>query len=173
MHIFLKYPQPEARKTQLGKADYSYPEVGFTKKDCLESLNNKYNIDRYQETLGSGNATFEKAKKSLKEWKHFDLGWAHIAAGEPKQQQIVSVVVKVFGIWTLNHCKVVYIIDEEHRWGFAYGTLKSHGESGEERFMLYHNPQTDIVSFEILAFSKPQHWLAKLTSWATARPPRA
>jgi hypothetical protein len=29
----------------------------------------------------------------------------------------------VFGVWTLNTCRIVYVVDEATRFGFAYGTL--------------------------------------------------
>ena len=33
-------------------------------------------------------------------------------------------------------CRVIYIIDEDDRWGYAYGTLPHHVERGEESFIV-------------------------------------
>ena len=48
------------------------------------------------------------------------------------------------------------------RFGFAYGTLPGHVESGEERFLIEWDHATDIVWFDILAFSRPRHYLVRL-----------
>ena len=50
--------------------------------------------------------------------------------------------------------RVVYVVDEARRKGFAYGTLAGHPESGEEAFIV---EQTDdgSVWLEIRAFSRP------------------
>ena len=39
-------------------------------------------------------------------------------------------------------CRVVYVVDEPDRRGFAYGTLPGHAESGEELFMVRFDPAT-------------------------------
>jgi uncharacterized protein (UPF0548 family) len=52
--------------------------------------------------------------------------------------------------------------DAEYRYGFAYGTLPGHVESGEERFLIELDHATDTVYFDILAFSRPRHLLVRL-----------
>ena len=47
-------------------------------------------------------------------------------------------------------------------FGFAYGTLPSHIERGEERFLVECDPVDGSVWYDILAFSQPRHVLAKL-----------
>jgi uncharacterized protein (UPF0548 family) len=59
----------------------------------------------------------------------------------------------------------VYTIDETGpvcRFGFAYGTLPDHAESGEERFLVEWDRATDAVHYDILAFSRPRHPLARI-----------
>ena len=74
-----------------------------------------------------------------------------------------SVVLDIpFGPFRfLAPARVVYVIDEPSRKGFAYGTLRGHPESGEESFIV---EQTDdgSVWLEISAFSRPANafwWL--------------
>src|SRR5262249_51861973 len=58
----------------------------------------------------------------------------------------------------------VYVVDDEgpvQRFGFAYGTLPGHAESGEERFTVEGHEQDDAVWYDILAFSRPQQLLAR------------
>ena len=61
-------------------------------------------------------------------------------------------------------CRVVYVVDEPDRRGFAYGTLPGHPESGEELFCVRHDPATDAVYAEISAFSRPATWWSRLGS---------
>ncbi len=42
-------------------------------------------------------------------------------------------------------CRVVYVVDEPDRRGFAYGTLPGHAESGEELFLVRYDPATEEV----------------------------
>jgi uncharacterized protein (UPF0548 family) len=56
----------------------------------------------------------------------------------------------------------VYVVDEPHVRGFAYGTLPGHPESGEERFVVRHDPATAAVYAEVCAFSRPATWWSKV-----------
>jgi uncharacterized protein (UPF0548 family) len=55
----------------------------------------------------------------------------------------------------------VYVLDETSPVrcvGFAYGTLPGHAARGEERFSIeWHSD--DTVWYDLLAFSRPGHWL--------------
>ena len=76
----------------------------------------------------------------------------------------VAVSVRHLGFYSLNACRIVYIVDEPgpmRRFGFAYGTLAEHAESGEERFTVEWDDQ-DNVGYDIFAFSRPRHPLARL-----------
>jgi uncharacterized protein (UPF0548 family) len=53
---------------------------------------------------------------------------------------------------------VVYLVDDRGthpRFGFAYGTLTQHAETGEERFTVEMRPEDETVWYDILAFSRP------------------
>ena len=53
--------------------------------------------------------------------------------------------------------RVVYVVDQPSRKGFAYGTLPGHPERGEESFMVDHR-EDDSVWLTIRAFSRPANW---------------
>jgi uncharacterized protein (UPF0548 family) len=75
-----------------------------------------------------------------------------------------AVLVMRFGWGPLGlsiPCRVVYLINEPNRCGFAYGTLPSHPEAGEELFLLERGHDGSI-SFTIRAFSRPATALARL-----------
>jgi len=52
--------------------------------------------------------------------------------------------------------RVVYVIDEPARKGFAYGTLPGHPERGEEAFVVERRSD-DSVWLVIRAFSRPSN----------------
>ncbi len=126
-----------------------------------------YDFDEASVEIGHGKADFERARTALMAWKHFDLGWvetfprhAPVAAGT-----VVAVLIRHFGLWSLNGCRVLYTVgglEDVTRFGFAYGTLTNHAESGEELFEVFIDPQTDSVMYRIRAMSRPQATLARI-----------
>ncbi len=143
--------------------DVSYVEVGASRGQPPHG----YNVDRTQLLLGHGAAVFAAAKAALERWQHFQLGWVEAWPNDTKIEPgaVVAVLVRTYGFWWLNACRIVYVIDEQGpsvRFGFAYGTLPGHAEQGEERFSIEWNRADDSVTYTILAFSRPRHLLAKL-----------
>lgn len=79
--------------------------------------------------------------------------------------QVVAIIGWAVGFWWLNSCRIIYTVDEPgaiNKFGFAYGTLPGHVESGEERFLIEWDRETDKVCYDILAFSRPNHFLTRL-----------
>jgi uncharacterized protein (UPF0548 family) len=140
---------------------FTYPEVGATNTTPPAG----YNLDHNRMRLGEGEATYQRAVEALRNWQQFDLGWVTIVPRGVviETGAIVAVKARAFGTWSLNACRVVYVIDEPRRFGFAYGTLPDHVERGEERFLIEWLDD-DSVWYDILAFSRPQHPLVKLSS---------
>ncbi len=54
-------------------------------------------------------------------------------------------------------CRVIWVIDEPTRKGFAYGTLQGHPECGEEAFIV-EKTDDDSVWLTIRTFSRPGTW---------------
>jgi uncharacterized protein (UPF0548 family) len=126
-----------------------------------------YVVDLTRVELGKGQRVFERAKAGLESWEQFRLGWLEAWPGDTPIEagRAVAVVAHVIGAWWLNACRIVYVVDEQRpirRFGFAYGTLPGHIEAGEERFLLEWDPANDTVSYDIRAFSRPRHVLARL-----------
>ena len=65
-------------------------------------------------------------------------------------------------------CRVVYVVDERDRHGFAYGTLPGHAESGEELFLVRYDPATEKVFAVVMAFSRHATWWSRLGSPVTS-----
>lgn len=139
---------------------HSYPEVGHTRLDAaVQGYNNDFNFIE----LGSGEAVWEAAKTAMRQWRMFPGGWAYVAPADTpiEQGRVVAMAARVLGMWWLNSCRIVYVLDEEHRFGFAYGTLPGHAERGEELFMV-EKTADGSVRYVLKAFSWPRHWAARL-----------
>jgi uncharacterized protein (UPF0548 family) len=143
--------------------DLTYLAVGAT----ADSPPPEYDCDHTRIKLGDGEQVFETGKAALERWEHFHLGWVEACPPDTPIQvgQVVAVVAWNLGLWWVNAARIIYKVDEDgplRRFGFAYGTLPDHVESGEERFMIEWDRATGSVCYDILAFSRPRHVLAWL-----------
>src|SRR5262245_62107513 len=135
---------------------FSYAEVECTRKDAP----NGYVADHNRIELSKGIDAFKRAKDAVRQWKMFDMPWVDLFLPDTPLEPGASVAVLIphLGFWSLNACKIVYLIDELgpiEKFGFAYGTLTDHGERGEERFTVeFHSDQT--VWYDLRAFSRPR-----------------
>jgi len=145
------------------KLDFTYSAVGATAAVPPAG----FVVDRTRINLGEGARVFATARAALERWEHFRLGWVEALPLETpiKVGEVVAVMAQLFGLWHLNACRIVYVVDDEgpvKRYGFAYGTLPEHAESGEERFTVEWQEGDNAVWYDILAFSRPQKILARL-----------
>ena len=149
--------------TAQAKRDFSYSAVGAT----AHQLPAGFVVDRTRIKLGEGEPVFQAAKAALQRWRQFDLGWLEAWPPETPIQPgaVVVIVARAVGRWWLNACKIVYVVDESgpiRRFGLAYGTLPAHAGRGEERFLIEWDPADNSVWYDILAFSRPNHFLSRL-----------
>jgi uncharacterized protein (UPF0548 family) len=170
MPSFLK-PNPAALRRTLAaqsQLDFTYPNVGATANLSHSpfDISDSFNVDHTRVELGDGPAVFERAKAALGSWQQFGLGWLEVfPPGAPlRAGETVLVLARAGGLWWTNAARIVYTIDDRlaSRYGFAYGTLPAHVESGEERFLIEWDRTTDRVYFDILAFSHPRNVLVRL-----------
>jgi uncharacterized protein (UPF0548 family) len=126
-----------------------------------------YTLDHNRIQLGWGEDTWRRAVHAIRSWQMFNMPWVKLHWPNAPIEVGTNVAVSVhhFGFYSLNACRIVYVVVEEgavNRFGFAYGTLADHAESGEERFTVEWNRADDAVWYDIFAFSRPQQMLAKL-----------
>ena len=163
----LMFRQPTAEQIaaflqQQNSLDFSYREVGAT----ASSLPAGYFVSHTRVQLGTGNSVFDAAARAINEWRQFQLGWVTaLPADTPiRKGNAIAVIAHALGIWCLNACRIVHVIEEnnpQRKFGFAYGTLPDHAATGEERFLVEMDA-AENVWYDIFAFSKPRHPLAKV-----------
>ena len=147
------------------KLDFSYSAVGASAATPPAG----FVVDRTRIKLGEGEAVYESASAALRRWDHFKLGWVDVWSPETPVEagEVVAVMGRALGLWWLNCCRIVYVVNETgpiRKFGFAYGTLPGHVESGEERFVIEWNQGDNSVWYDILAFSRPSQVLIRLGS---------
>ena len=149
------------------KEPYSYPNVGSTnaKPDKLTAPNG-FKLDIYEIELGSGEAIYQRARQAIRDWKMFPSSMVSLFwPTAPIEEGTTVAVLAKHGFWSLNAARIIYTIDEtgdSDRFGFAYGTLVEHLESGEEQFTVRWDHETDRVTYQIIVYSRPAHWLVWL-----------
>lgn len=151
--------------TEQAVLEFSYSAVGATATTPPAG----YVVDHTRIKLGEGEAVFHSAKAALQRWEQFHLGWVEAWSPDTpiKSGEVVAVMGWAIGMWWLNSARIVYVLDESgpiSKFGFAYGTLPGHVESGEERFLIEWDRADDSVWYDILAFSRPNHILIRLGS---------
>lgn len=136
--------------------DLTYPEVGATKGP----LPGGYQHVHVTAVIGHGRSRFEDAADAVLHWGMQRGAGVLVRAGSAEARVGSDVVV---GFWPLRApCRVVYLLDENDRRGFAYGTLPGHPESGEELFAVRYDPSDGTVHAEVTAFARHATWWSRL-----------
>lgn len=144
--------------------DFSYSEVGATRGEMPAG----YRHDRWSIDLDSYLAErFDLGATALRSWAiQRGAGLAVFPGGTVEDGSAFGLVYRLpFGGYVRAAGRIVYLINEPGRSGFAYGTLPGHPEQGEEAFLVVR--RGDRLLFEIMAFSRPRHWLARVGSPVT------
>jgi|SRR5579863_1214911 len=136
--------------------DFSYPEAGETRGEPPR----RYTVLHHRVCLGQGAAIYARAVEAVRRWRMFEVAGIRLCwpAAPIETGSAVAVVVRHFGFWSLNCCRIVYTVDEPgpvRRYGFAYGTLPEHAARGEERFTVEWHASDDTVWYDVLSFSRP------------------
>src|SRR5262249_47839389 len=106
-------------------------------------------------------------EEAVNSWRMLQLVWTRLCWPHAviAMETNVAVLIRYFGLWSLNACRVVYVIDEiigpVQKYGFAYGTLLDHAESGEERFLVEWQ-EDDFVWYDIFSVLHPRAWQARV-----------
>lgn len=140
----------------------TYPDVGATADP--DHLPDGYHHDRAAGELGAGDGAFAAATGGLRSWVlHRGQGFRVVPASPPLAPGTDVVVAVPFApaVHVIAACRIVWVVDEPDRVGFAYGTLPAHPASGEEAFVVSRDAG-GTVRVDVYAFSQPRHPLARL-----------
>jgi uncharacterized protein (UPF0548 family) len=174
MRLFFRRPSSAVLArfvTRLAEQELSYGFVSETRGE--PALRRGWKIDRERVLLGHGEGVFRQAIAAIDGWQMFPPEITDLVASQrPASGLDVAVLywAAPLAAWMLFPLRVVYVTEETvivgghavHRYGFANGTLRGHAERGEERFLVEWNTADDSVWYELLAVSRPAHWLARL-----------
>ena len=140
----------------LADLTFTYPDVGATAGPLPDGYHHVHDSGR----IGSGRIRFNAAGDAVLRWG------MQRGVGMKVEATTVTAAPGTDMLGRLGPlhvpCRVVYVVDEPDRRGFAYGTLPGHPESGEELFAVRYDRADDAVYAEIRAFSRPATWWARL-----------
>ena len=159
--------RPSSREIERVITDSEHLALSYAPVGIVSSPPRHFDRDDTRAIIGHGRADFERARAALIDWKQFKVGWAELFPDRApiKPGTVVVLLVRHLGFWSLNGCRVVYLVgeaDPDHRFGFAYGTVSNHSEMGEEIFEVILDSTTGDVRYEIHAVSRPKAPLARL-----------
>lgn len=166
MFLLSRPDQAAIRKFLAAQKDqpFSCAHVGASRDRAPDG----YTVDHNRIQLGGGAVVFKRAADALRRWRMFEMPWMELCWPNTPIEvgATVGVLVSHLGFWSLNACRVVYLVEDHgacERFGFAYGTLLEHAEIGEERFAVEFHSEDQSVWYDIYAFSRPRSPLSMLT----------
>ncbi len=109
--------------------------------------------------IGVGRERFDEAAAQGMRWGMLRGAGLRVTATTEVAEVGSEVLVHLGPV--VAPCRVVYVVDEPDRSGFAYGTLPGHPESGEELFLVRYGPNGDVIA-EVSAFSRHATWWSRL-----------
>lgn len=158
-----------------------YPAAGATRDAPTDGTRPPgvpagWNVDHRRAALGAGDAVYAAARAALWAFAPLDIGWVRpvTTTATPVVGARGAMVVAAFGTVWVNAWRIVYVDDDvtradgTRRSAFAYGTLAAHAERGEERFAVEQAPDGGVW-YDVVAFSRPHHPLARLGGPVTRR----
>ncbi|HEX7135445.1 MAG TPA: DUF1990 domain-containing protein [Iamia sp.] len=99
-----------------------------------------------ERTVGRGPDAFVRAVECLRPFgaqRAVARVWPAGAVVEPGADVLVALGLGPVTVVAVD--RVVGVVDEPRRWGFAYGTLPGHIEVGEEAFVVSHGDDDAVV----------------------------
>jgi uncharacterized protein (UPF0548 family) len=148
--------------TDLAGKTLTYSEIGATGGTMPAG----YHHLQKSSVIGRGRDRFEQAAAEGMHWGMLRGAGLRVEATAPVATVGAEVLVHLGPV--AAPCRVVYVVDDADRRGFAYGTLPGHAERGEELFLVRFDPATQDVHAEVRAFSRHATWWSRLGSPLTS-----
>jgi uncharacterized protein (UPF0548 family) len=112
----------------------------------------------------------DAATATLRRWAtHAGIGaYAYPPGVEPADGETVLIVVPFGPVEMVVPNRIVTVVDEADRFGYAYGTLPGHQESGEEAFVAQRTAP-DRLRLEVRIDARPATLLTRIGGPIAAR----
>ena len=138
---------------------YTYAEVGATRS--VSMLPGSMTTLRLRRRVGDRSDFEAAADFVLRFGMQRGAGLAvHSDSTYAREGEQATVVIRCGPVHLHAPTRIVYVVEEEHRRGFAYGTLAGHPECGEEAFLVQRD--ADSTWAEVRAFSRAGRWITRL-----------
>jgi uncharacterized protein (UPF0548 family) len=150
------------RLSDLAGLSFTYSEIGAT----AGAPPRGYHHLNASAVIGHGRRRFEEAAVEVMRWGMLRGAGVRVDATTDVADVGSEVIV---GLGPIRApCRVVYVVSEPNRRGFAYGTLPGHAETGEELFAVRYDPSDAAVYAEVSAFSRHATWWSRLAGPITS-----
>ncbi len=134
----------------------TYTQVGATSGQLPAG----YHHVRLSAPIGRGRDRFEQAAATVLRYGMLRGAGLRVTATTEVAEVGTDVLGKLGPF--VAPCRVVYVVDDKNRRGFAYGSLPGHAVAGEEMFGVRYEPADDSVHAEVVAFSRPATWWSQV-----------
>jgi uncharacterized protein (UPF0548 family) len=178
--VFLVRRPSDAKLSQIlaevADAPFTYDRVAATADP--DGLPDGYHHVHATRVVGHGAEAFAAAVDGIRRWQLHRRQGFRVAPDDPPIEvgTAVAVDVPLVAIHVIATCRIAWVVDEVDRFGFGYGTLPVHPESGEEALVVERDAGPNgggEVRLAITAFSRPRHPLVRLAGpmarWQQAR----
>jgi uncharacterized protein (UPF0548 family) len=138
--------------------DLSYDSVGITRPEAGEWASGAGRLES-SATVGQGVECWERARVQVFEWAVKTESGFTVEARDGGEQRArlggdYELTARMGPLTIHEPIRVVAVVDEDSRCGFAYGTRPGHPVRGEEAFLL-HRDAEDRVRLTIRSFTRP------------------
>lgn len=137
-------PVSDADLEQLRAANPTYEHIGSTLTDLPPAAARRIESSL---RIGTGAAAFVAGRRALRAWApQRPLGMTVRPEGVvPDRGETVALGLGVGRVRLTVPNRIVAVIDESERYGYAYGTLPGHPERGEELVLLERSREGDVL----------------------------
>lgn len=151
----------DGRLADLAGQPYTYAPVGATGGGPLPG--GYHHLTRTR-VVGHGQADLEAAAAAVRAWQAQRGSGVRVEASTPRAEPgtVLRLRIGPGHLAVVAPARVVHVLDEPRRRGFAYGTLPGHPESGEESFVVELGSD-GAVTFTVTAYSRPGSLLVRLS----------
>jgi len=149
------------RVLDLDSLPFNYDCVGSTSPSSSPWPQPPAGYRRYEETIliGDGEAEWTAASDALMEWEIKKRSGFQVAPPSNATEGESHCLTASIGPFDVREpVRVVTVVAERDRRGFAYGTLEGHPVSGEEAFVVHRRGESVLLTLRSLTRPASGTW---------------